>query len=81
MGQPFLIPKEIINFFLLLIHESFRYPNDGNIVLSKWQSANLVVKTSYIDGLRILIIDNELYPTYIVTSRPEGRHVTMAACL
>ena len=40
-------------------------PNIGKIDSSKWQSINLAVNKSPINGSRYLIIDGDLYPTYI----------------
>ena len=44
-------------------------PNDGKLTSSKWQSANLALKTSPVKGSRYLMIDGESKPMYIPNQR------------
>ena len=65
MRQHFIITRKIINFFLHLIHIRFMYPEDGNIISSKWQSVNLAINISPIFGSRNLMINGEYYSMYM----------------
>ena len=49
--------------------DSLSPTNDGKLTSSKWQSANLALKTSHVKGSRYLMIASESKPMYIPDRR------------
>ena len=63
MGRLFSFQEKVLAFFSFSSMEAVGIPSDGNITSSKWQFANLSIKSSLVDGSRKLIMDDKSNPT------------------